>query len=178
MVQMRMSIFKGYQLLESIFMNFTTVKIIRSDPAMLHDSFRCFFAVFLALVVFLAQAIPANAGHGSTGSGAWIEICSDGGTYLAQLDDDGSGQAPECLHCEFCLASSGDAPTLGASAGLAPQTLELSLVSYFSEAGILPVSPEQYWSACRGPPLASVEKNMPIPILVEMVSMHRSTPCV
>lgn len=110
----------------------------------------------LAIAVFMGQTTPAAAGHGSS----WIEICGEGGSFFVEVGDDGQKQMPECAHCDFCLTSVGD--TQGAYAPTSSDSVPagFTIISYSIDPAALPDNPEQYWSACRGPPIVSAEKNM------------------
>jgi len=115
---------------------------------------RFFVSALVFIAIFLGQSTPSMAGHGANSASGWIEICSDGGSYFAQVDTGDGGQAPECAHCDFCSA-------------------DFVIISYFNERAILPDSPEQYWSACRGPPIASIENNM-----TTLASLNNKEPAV
>jgi|LGVF01.2.fsa_nt_gb hypothetical protein len=121
---------------------------------------RLALTVVLSVFVLLGQVFPASASHGTSDSGAWVEICSDGGTYLAQLDQGEDEQSPECTHCSFCIVPSGEVPVLHTQAHGTLEPIEFTLISYSVDRSELPETPEQYWSACRGPPIVSVENNM------------------
>ncbi|MHA1127913.1 MAG: DUF2946 family protein, partial [Alphaproteobacteria bacterium] len=114
-------------------------------------------AVFLSIIVLLAQVFPASASHNFAGSGTWIEICGDGGTYLAQIDEDGNTTPPECDHCAFCLVPVSDLKTLHNDNLVTVMVTEFTLTSYSIDRASLPETPERYWSACRGPPIMSLE---------------------
>ena len=114
-------------------------------------------SIVLSFVVLLAQSIPAMSNQNTAG---WIEICGDGGTYLLQVDENGEEQPSECVHCDYCLAPSGDAQGVHTMPASASVSIEFTTISYPSVRNALSDSPEQYWSACRGPPIASVENNM------------------
>jgi hypothetical protein len=121
---------------------------------------RLALTVVLSVFVLLGQVFPASASHGTNDTGVWVEICGEGGTYLAQLDQDEGEQSPECTHCSFCIVPSGELPVLHTQAHDTLETIEFTLISYSVDRSELPETPEQYWSACRGPPIVSVENNM------------------
>ena len=145
---------------------------------------RWVLSIVLSIAVLLGQSMPAVAGHGSGSSAGWIEICGDGGSYFVQIDKNGQKKAPECVHCDFCLVPSGDTQGVHSTLLSASALTDFTTVSYLFDLAVLPDSPEQYWSACRGPPIASVENNM-IPIVslsvkepAALVLNTWSTPCV
>lgn len=119
---------------------------------------RYFSTVILSLAVLLGQVLPMQADHSNAG---WMEICGgEDGSYFVQLADGSGGQGQECTHCSACmLAGSSPASTPPKIAGLTlePKLIELPLATHPA-----PVTshPEQFWSACRGPPLEGTEKSM------------------
>ena len=115
------------------------------------------WSIVLSLIVLLAQSIPAMS---TQNTAAWIEICTDGGSYLIQVDANGEEQQAECAHCDYCLLPTGDMQSVHTIAPGASALIEFTNISYASDRDFVPDSPEQYWSACRGPPIASSEKNM------------------
>jgi|LGOV01.1.fsa_nt_gb hypothetical protein len=121
---------------------------------------RLVLSIVLAIAVLFGQSFPAMAGHGSDTSANMIEICGDGGSYFIEIGEDGQKQAPECTHCDYCLTPVGDTQAVHSTQ---PNELALtyfSNISYSTDPATLPDNPEQYWSACRGPPIASIEKIM------------------
>ncbi|OUS05117.1 hypothetical protein A9Q96_13555 [Rhodobacterales bacterium 52_120_T64] len=117
-------------------------------------------SIVLSIAVILAQSIPVMADQGSNVSATWVEICADGGSYFIEIGEDGQKQTPECTHCDFCLTSIGEMPFLYSTDHDELALIDFSLVSYSSNQAALPDCPEQYWSACRGPPIVSVENKM------------------
>ena len=138
----------------------------------------------LSIAVLLGQSNAAMADHGSNTSANWVEICGDGGTYFVQVGEDGQKQAPECNHCDYCLTPVGDAQGVHSTHHSDLALNEFSNISYSSDQANLPDNPEQYWSACRGPPIVSVENNMTTNISLAIkelngsVSVAWSIPCV
>ena len=140
-------------------------------------------ATIVVLAIFLAQTLPMAASHSAGGGGDWIVICSDDGAKLIQLDDTDPKQG-ECNHCSFCLISSN---TL--QGDLTPYLAILmhsnfTNISFGRAQTIGLTGPEQYWSACRGPPIASIDNKMTtlfsllIKEQVQVVSNAWSTPCL
>lgn len=138
----------------------------------------------LSIAVLLGQSTATMAAHGPSTSANWVEICADGGTYFVQIGEGGQKQAPECAHCDYCLTPIGDAKAVHSPHHSDLALNEFSNISYSSDQASLPDSPEQYWSACRGPPIASIENNMTTNIslaireLIGSVSAAWSIPCV
>ena len=123
---------------------------------------RWVISALVSVAVLLAQPVSGDGNHGINSLDGWTEICGDGGSYFVQLDQDGQEQAPECTHCVFCVVPSADVKAVNsASIGTLVST-DFTLINYFADEAVLPVSPEQYWSACRGPPIASPVNNMTI----------------
>jgi len=114
-------------------------------------------SIVLSFVVLLAQSVPAMSGHNTA---AWMEICGDGGSYFIEVDENGEEQEQECAHCDYCLLPSSDAQGVHAASPNTSALIEFTTISYLSDRDFLPDSPEQYWSACRGPPIANSENNM------------------
>ncbi len=125
---------------------------------------RWVLSIVLSLAVIWAQSAPVMAGHGPSGSANWVEICADGGSYFIQVGEDGQKQKPECACCDFCLLPSVDTPDAHSALLETSVLSDFTTISYSTDLSALPDSPEQYWSACRGPPIASVENNMTTPI--------------
>ncbi|PCJ76117.1 MAG: hypothetical protein COA53_02330 [Rhodobacteraceae bacterium] len=114
-------------------------------------------SIVLSVIVLLAQSIPAMS---TQNTGTWIEICGDDGISIIQVDENGNKQQSECAHCDYCLLPSGNLQGVSVISPNISAPIEFTAVSYSSDQAISPDSPEQYWSACRGPPIASTEKNM------------------
>ena len=144
---------------------------------------RWVLSIVLSIAVLLGQSNAVMADHGSSTSANWVEICSDGGTYFVQIGEDGQKQTPECNHCDYCLTPVGDAQALHSAHHSDLALNDFSNISYSSDQASLPGNPEQYWSACRGPPIASVENNMTTNISLTIeerngtVSTAWSIPC-
>lgn len=112
----------------------------------------------LALAVLLAQVLPMQAAQSD---GGWMEICGgDEGSYFVQLEDGSSGQEHGCTHCSACLLATSTATTIPPK--IDNLILQLKLIDVPLAVQLTPVTshPEQYWSACRGPPLEGTEKSM------------------
>jgi len=119
---------------------------------------RWVLSIVLSLSVFLAQSIPAMADHGLNTS-SWLEICGDGGSYFIQIGEDGQEQEDECAHCDYCLTPVWDTSAVHSTNHGVSVLISFANISFTTDQAIVPVSPEQYWSACRGPPIVSVEKS-------------------
>lgn len=145
---------------ESAFMNLSYRKSQCQQHLGKRLGVRWLLSILVVVAIFLGQSAPSMAGHSANSASGWIEICGDGGSYFAQVDTGDGGQAPECAHCDFCLVPTGDTPNVHLAAQNATVSTDFAIISYFNERAILPDSPEQYWSACRGPPIASIENNM------------------
>jgi len=145
---------------------------------------RWVLSIMLSIAILLGQSMPLLAGHSSGPSQGWVEICGDGGSYFIRIGEDGQEQTPDCLHCVSCLASSGDA----SGPPLRPQSVAdqvaFTQVVHAVYQPILPDNPEQYWSACRGPPIEDIKYNMTTPTLLILqepavtVLNTWGTPCV
>lgn len=123
-----------------------------------YTSLRLVLAIVFSVVIILGQAMPAMAGFASNGSGIWVEICSDGETYLAEIGQEGE-KSHECTHCPLCLVWNGDLQLSHPSDTARAQPDYTTAIHSFDLAK-LNAGPEQYWSLCRGPPILSVEKHM------------------
>lgn len=136
---------------------------------------RLVLTVVLALAVMLAQSVPGMAMQSTSTSAGWIEICSDGGSVFIQVNEDGQEHEPECLHCDFCLVPAAEVQGLTTAPKIASALTEFTTFSYSTDRVGLPDSPEQYWSATRGPPIASVE-NIMTPIASLLAKEPAGTP--
>jgi len=121
---------------------------------------RWLLSVMLGITILLGQTIPLMAGHSSDSPQGWVEICGEGGSYFIQIGADGQEQAPQCVHCDTCLIPSGDAPGIQTKAPALATLVDFMQINHSEYQPVLPVNPEQYWSACRGPPIASAKYNM------------------
>lgn len=117
-------------------------------------------SVLLCLSLFLGQTTPSMAGHPSSASLGWVEICGDDGSYFIQIGEDGEEQSPACVHCDLCLGPAVD--TQGANAlWHMMRTLPAPTTIFYSiDRSQHADCPEQFWSACRGPPIVSTDKTM------------------
>ena len=117
--------------------------------------------VLVALAVFLAQALPMAASHNG-GGGEWIVICSGEGAKLIQLDDQDT-DAGECTHCSLCLISSNKIQ-INLASNLTTLIPSEFTNAFYGRAQTTSLSiPEHYWSACRGPPILSIDNIMTTP---------------
>ncbi len=131
---------------------------IQFTPKQRHKGVSMVLSIALSVIVLLAQSIPAMS---TQNTGTWIEICSDDGVSLIQIDENGNKQQSECAHCDYCLLPSGDTQSVNVTSPSISTQFEFTATSYPSDQGVSLDSPEQYWSASRGPPIASSENNMP-----------------
>ncbi|MBV1863043.1 MAG: DUF2946 family protein [Rhodobacteraceae bacterium] len=147
------------------------------------------FSVFVSVVLLVAQMLPVAASFSSGPSAGWIEICGETGASFIQLEAGaftGDSQPPEheadCTHCPFCLV-----PFNTVYGAFSPQVTGQNLLAFtkinFAAALIVnPRAPEQFWSACRGPPVPNTENNMtthslPALPLARAVSNTWGIPC-
>lgn len=133
--------------------------------------------VVLAFAVIIGQSAPLMAKHGGPQSGGWIEICSDGGTYLLPTDLNG-GQSPisDCEHCSSCVVPSTSSNGVIDDGPKALALPDFTKLLFLIELARLPDGPEYYWSACRGPPVASSKiKMIPNSSLTEMAPVATVT---
>lgn len=113
-------------------------------------------AVFAVCALVFVQLLPGVAA--ATGTGEWVEICSESGIVLMQVDmggddaPDPQGLCPDCAICAFCAALD-TAGTLTESLAGAPCSDSLERGALASMT--VPANPAQFWSANRGPPLAA-----------------------
>ena len=115
-----------------------------------------FVVVLLSVVILLGQAFPAM----SKTSSMWIEICGDGGSYLAEIETSEGEPTQECAHCEICTLPVFDSYEMAFAGGGESLPLAIKMIGWVSLLSDNPENPEQYWSACRGPPLVDVDKKM------------------
>ncbi len=139
-------------------------------------------AALVALSIFLAQAMPMAASHGA-GEGDWIVICSGEGIKLIQQDGDNPNQG-ECNHCPYCLISSNNFQgNLVPHPGILTSS-NFTKIIYGNPQTIGLTGPEQYWAACRGPPIANKNSimtapfSLPIKEQILVVSNAWSAPCL
>jgi len=121
------------------------------------------FSLLTALAVIAAQVFPASAGHSSDPNSLFVEICSSNGSYYVQVDENGQKPEQQCSHCGFCL--------IPVSEFTAFQPFVSDASDIQTDLGMRPYAvvtspnlqtPEQYWSANRGPPLPNKKNPMTI----------------
>lgn len=139
--------------------------------------------VVLSITILLAQSAPGIADHNSNLSVNAGEICADDGRHLLRAGDHDQAQLHECDNCDYCLNATGGAQAIHPLLNNAFVLIDTFNISYPDSHTILPDNPEQYWSACRGPPIASLENNMisntslAIKELAGTVTTARGVPC-
>ena len=71
---------------------------------------RSSFGALIGILALLMQMLPALA---SSEDGTWIEICSDLGPVMMQVDASGEpGEQPACPECEDCTLCAAAAPSI------------------------------------------------------------------
>lgn len=130
-----------------------------------HPRSKCFdvrwmLSIVLSIAVLLGQSIPSMAGQNDASSASWVEICGESGSYFILLGADGQEQTPDCEHCDFCLVSTGDHQGVHFTSTSSAALIGFTTITFSTEWADLPESPEQYWSASRGPPIASTVNKM------------------
>ena len=131
------------------------------------------WAVLALCALVFVQMLPGVAV--AAGAGEWVEICSDSGVVLIQVDfdanDDGTPAqhepCPDCANCAFCgglgvVGLLGDALTTKISFSYLESDVPVSLS--------VAANPAQYWSANRGPPLAKEQDNSTSALVLAKVS--------
>ena len=121
---------------------------------------RWMLSIVLSFSVLLGQSIPGMAGQNDVSSANFVEICGDGGSYFILVGADGQEQAPDCVHCDFCLVSTGDHQGVYITPTSSAALIGFTTIPFSTGRADLPESPEQYWSASRGPPIASTVNKM------------------
>lgn len=110
-------------------------------------------AVFFAIVFLIGQLLPVAAG----GSEAWMEICSEAGVYLVQIDQGGDEPDAECMRCPLCVVRTGEMLLLPGSGNNSALNSQFTLASYSDLSAIVPARSEEIIYYSRGPPLSSDE---------------------
>lgn len=132
---------------------------------------RWILSFVLSISVLLGQSLPGMAGQFDVPSVNLIEICGDGGSYFILVGVDGQEQAPDCEHCDFCLVSTGDHQAVHFTQTGNSAQFKFTTFNFSMGRADLPESPEQYWSASRGPPIASTDIKM-----TKLVSLFNKEP--
>lgn len=128
-----------------------------------------FICAVLSLALVFAQSMPMSASV--SGDGTWIEICGgEDGSYFIQQDDGTPQHTPmECVHCDGCLMVSNISNAHEPSDWFLSVPLGASHVIFSPAQTTGLAGAEQYWAACRGPPLQNTGNRMPsIPILASI----------
>ena len=119
-------------------------------------------AVLSVLCVISVQVSPVAAS--ASGDGMWIEICSEFGVVMKQVDLSGDGETdespcPACAQCPFCAIWDADAvPTVQ---GAAVQGFVLRCEPALGSQTVI-ANPAQFWPDNRGPPTAEETARMPV----------------
>lgn len=121
------------------------------------------FSLLTAFAVIASQVFPASAGQSNGTHSLFVEICSSNGSYYVQVDENDQKPEQQCSHCGFCLIPvseftafqhfASDASDIQTDLGLRPYAVVTSPNLQ---------TPEQYWSANRGPPLPNKKNPMTI----------------
>lgn len=142
-------------------------KHLRSD----RFGVRWVLSIVLSISVLISQSIPGMASQNDASLASWVEICGDGGSYFILVGADGQEQAPNCKHCDFCLVSVDEQSGVSAKSTSTSTLIDYTILTYSTGRADLPESPEQYWSANRGPPIASTDIKM-----TKLVSLFSKEP--
>ena len=142
----------------------------------LGSGIRHVLSVLLCLSLFLSQTTPSMAGQSSTAPLGWVEICGDGGSYFIQIGEDGEEQSPACVHCDICLGPAADTQGANASWHMMRALPAPTTIFYSIDRSHRTDCPEQYWSACRGPPIVSTDKTMKTPLSLTRYELGATTP--
>jgi len=117
------------------------------------------FAGLMAILTLVLQLVAPSLA--SAADGEWIEICSEYGIVLQQIDlDEGdlpsdSGH-PDCQDCTFCAFAAPLSPSSGAGFELSFASANQTSRSKVPEA----VSAVRYqWPESRGPPARHINSN-------------------
>ena len=119
---------------------------------------------FQLLVPSFSSAAPHYSERAS-GDLEWIEICSETGVTLVQVETETGLPAqnqpcPECGDCVFCAAAG---PVMQPGLGFAECGDALCLTHWRADADIRVINPAQFWSHLRGPPLAAQDRTVRAP---------------
>lgn len=120
-------------------------------------SLRRFSAVLALCALVIAQLLPGIAA--ASGTGEWVEICSESGVVLKQVELGGSDTpesdpqmpCPDCMACVFCAALD--------SAAVLSDPISAAAIAARTQRGTMgsqdaPTNPAQFWPDNRGPPRA------------------------
>lgn len=121
---------------------------------------RYVLSALLCLALFLGQTMPLMAAHSSNAPLGWVEICGDDGSYFIQIGEDGEEQPLACLHCDLCLGPAAGTPETNAPWHMQRALPAPTTIFYSFDRSQRTDCPEQYWSACRGPPIVSTDNTM------------------
>lgn len=120
----------------------------------LRAELRFLFAIMVSFALFLGQALP---GFATTGSGVWVEVCSDGEVYLHQLGSETDDQSHECTHCSQCLAGVSAMLAGFPSGKVQASRAGFLIVQSPVEVNDAGVGPEHLWVLSRAPPYPAFE---------------------
>lgn len=110
---------------------------------------------YLGVLVLIFQLLVPSFSFAADGE--WIEICSEVGAVLIEVDPDTGAPVqeepcPECDDCMLCAASGPAVMSLTVTQRADPFADEMCPMEQ-SETAV--TNPAQFWSQLRGPPLAN-----------------------
>ena len=108
------------------------------------------YVLFGVLALLLQLIAPSMS---SAGTGDWMEICSEQGPVLVQIDFSGEAPTevpcPKCETCALCVLNDTATDSPGA-----PERIQSFVVAQITRpaAQSLSANPAQFWPLGRGPP--------------------------
>jgi len=119
-------------------------------------------------ILFLSLQTPqAMALSGGSGQTILAEICNEDQTYLVEIEIGQTGSSSEeCAHCSECTLVNATSVGLTVRSFGVPERFEFTATSFPVFSDPAKSTPEQYWSACRGPQSSAKRKIWHWPILM------------
>jgi len=124
---------------------------------------RSSFGALIGVLALLMQMLPALA---SSEEGTWIEICSDLGPVMMQIDGSGdNGGEPACPECEDCtLCATATPSTLANNHVLRTKSLTIRAAGFVVQTNTREL-PRHLRPVTRGPPQGKEQRAAHLPRL-------------
>lgn len=130
------------------------------------DSIRSLIAASVGVTALILQLLVPTLARASAGD--WVEICSDLGVVMVQLDlndvDDSPATRPDCANCPLCLASASAPPEFDMSIGAAVSGMSVPVPA---APGIRLHESRRQRPEARGPPVRSIELTSPMAFVIK-----------
>lgn len=135
------------------------------------DSIRSWIAASVGVMALILQLLVPTLARASGGD--WVEICSDLGVVMVQIDlndiDDRPGTRPDCAECTLCTASVSSPPELDMPIGAAVSGMSMLVPT---APGIRMHESRRLRPEARGPPDQNIELTSPVAFVIKELTQY------